>query len=207
MNKHQFPWEECVCYSHESETLQRKLIRKRRKATLLWYISGGGKLSRVRICDAPDQKLSDNTHLRWGLPPGILNDCIWSRFQSQGKWFGTQFPWPEISEVSKEVDGVGGVLGGFQGHLCTHTRVKARWYLHSYTPLSQGTIFQNWALVVDFLIWRIDGKSALTVVSLVATITQGGNNYYPHTTDEENYRLWKLSNLHKFIMPIWGDLK
>ena len=97
MNKHQFPWEECVCYSHESETLQRKLIRKRRKATLLWYISGGGKLSRVRMCDAPDQKLSDNTHLRWGLPPGILNDCIWSRFQSQGKWLGTQFPWPEIS--------------------------------------------------------------------------------------------------------------
>ena len=120
MNKHQFPWEECVCYSHESETLQRKLIRKRRKATLLWYISGGGKLSRVRMCDAPDQKLSDNTHLRWGLPPGILNDCIWSRFQSQGKWLGTQFPWPEISKVSKEVDGVGGVLGGFQSSVHSH---------------------------------------------------------------------------------------
>ena len=37
-------------------------------------------------------------------------------------------------------------------HLCTHTRVKGRWYLYSYTPLPQGTIFQNWALVVDFLI-------------------------------------------------------
>lgn len=173
MNKHQFPWEESECYSYESETLQEKLIRKRRKATLLWYISGGGKLSEVRMCDAPDQKLSDNTHHRWGLPPVILNDHIWSRFHSQGKWLRTQFPWPEISKVSKEVHGVDGVLGGLQGCLCTHTRVKARWYLHSYTPLSQETILQNWALVMVFLIWHIDGKSAHTVVSLVVEITQG----------------------------------
>lgn len=187
MNKHQFPWEECVCYSYESETLQGKLIRKRRKATLLWYISGGGKLSRVRMCDACNQKLSDNTHLRWGLPPGILNDRIWSRFHRvKGSGLGHNSHDLKSLKFLKRWMGWVECWEDYRSSVHSHKSQGkvVLTLLHTFVP---GNSFPELGTSCGLSHMTYRWEECTHSGLLSCRDNSGRKQLSPHTTDEENY--------------------
>lgn len=104
--------------------------------------SGGWGTQEIRINDAHDQKFSDNTHPRWGLPSGILNDHIfWSGFHRESRKgaLGT-VPMTWDPRFLKEMDGLARVLGEWQGMGCAFTQCQGEVKLTLFHSCVQGRI-------------------------------------------------------------------
>lgn len=155
--------------------------------------------------DAHDRKLSDNIHPRWGLLSGTLNNHIfWSWCHRQSR----KVPWDTVPMIwnlrfLKQMDEWAGRWGDDRGWAVQSCKCQDEVEL---TPLC---FFVSGKILLGGHTRFSDRTFSWeeTIVPLTLLITQTGNDYYLHITDEDNYSSEKLSNLHKFIKLRCGDLK
>lgn len=150
--------------------------------------SGWRETQQIKINNAHDQKLSDNTHPSWGLPSGTFNNHIfWSRFHRQSRkeaWDTIPMTWN--SRFLEKVDGPGRVPGwGWQRIGCALAQCQGKMELTLLRSCVQGRIPTGGRVGISDMTYSWEKYTHLN--PLTHHNNSRGNDYHLCVTDKENY--------------------